>query len=369
MMPLAKSAKISNGCSGVFARSSLFAALLACGAASGCTPYAYTDDVGKLNTQMTAIETSYKSADKMIADETRMKTREDWICHRPLLVFSGCDGSSTANSTETCRLIIQTKGSRADDAKKARVDKPAVEDAGVKTVTPAKDVCDAVVDGSELKAQKVDSAKPAIDQIKAINALKGYFEGLAAVTKAQDRADFNTAATKLGGAVKELVNLASSGNGSLAGAAFNLAAWLIGQDLDYQRLLKLQEATRLACRPVKEVLGALSIGIEDQRGERLSELSALVIVRTEALGRARARHVTDQDYGAAIDQAQAAVDAYEKVRTSKPKEAVDKLREAHDKLVEAVKNNNGQFEALAKSLADLAPLVSGLVTASTTSAK
>jgi hypothetical protein len=56
--------------------------------------------------------------------------------------------------------------------------------------------------------------------------------------------------------------------------------------------------------------------------------------------------VTDAVYAAAIDDVQATVDAYETVRATDPRGAAQALSNAHDALVLAVRNNDGQIDAL-----------------------
>lgn len=107
--------------------------------------------------------------------------------------------------------------------------------------------------------------------------------------------------------------------------------------------------------------------LEEQRDARLRGLFVLLVRKTAALNRIRATpRVTDQVYGAAIDDAEAAADAFETVRATDPHATALALRNAHDNLVVAVRNNNGEFAALVASLQTFARQANDLATAAAT---
>lgn len=194
-----------------------------------------------------------------------------------------------------------------------------------------------------------------------LKALDNYTAALAAITKAQDRADFDNAASKASAAVGGLVQSAAVASGvaaaaapiagSLAKASSNAALWLVGQALDYQRLQQLRIATGAACQPIHVLAIALEFVLEEQRGDDLDELRNLLVLNVQAANMARAMpHATNQAYGAAIDSAQAAADAFQTVRTTNPQATAQALSDSHDALVVAVRNNSGEFADLVASL-------------------
>jgi hypothetical protein len=205
-----------------------------------------------------------------------------------------------------------------------------------------------------------------------LRALKDYADGLSAVTKAQDRADFDNAAAKVSAAVEGLAKSAPppySAAAPIAKASTNAVLWLVGQDLDYRRLQQLRNATEAACEPIHVLAAALVVPLEQQRGDRLDGLYTLLNLRIEALNQKRNdRHVTDEVYGAAIDDAQAAADAFQTVRAADPEATVEALRNAHDALVVAVRSNDGQFNALIGSLQAFQQQATGLANAAAASA-
>jgi hypothetical protein len=209
-----------------------------------------------------------------------------------------------------------------------------------------------------------------------LKALDNYTAALAAITKAADRADFDNAAAELSTSVGGLTQSAAAASGvataaapvvgSIAKASSNAVLWLVGQGLDYQRLEELRTATGAACEPIHVLAAALGVLLEEQRGNRLDGLFTLLVLRIQALNAAQATpHIADSAYGALIDKAQAAADAFETVRASNPQATAQALRTAHDALVVAVRNNDGQFAALVASLQTFAETVNGLTAAAT----
>ena len=73
--------------------------------------------------------------------------------------------------------------------------------------------------------------------------------------------------------------------------------------------------------------------------------------------------MTDQNYGADIDDAVAAADAFQTVRGIDPQATAQALSDAHDKLVIAVRNNDGQFAVLVASLQNFAQRANDLASA------
>jgi hypothetical protein len=184
--------------------------------------------------------------------------------------------------------------------------------------------------------------------------------------------DFDNAAAKVSAAVGGLAQSAPppySAAAPIAKASSNAALWLVGQDLHYRRLQELQIATRAACEPIHVLTAALGGMLEGQRKVRLRGLHGLLGLKIEAIKIARTTpHMSEQTYGAAIDDAQAAADAYQTVRATDPQATVQALSDAHDALVVAVRNNDGQFAALITSLQTFAQRANDLASAAAATA-
>ena len=237
---------------------------------------------------------------------------------------------------------------------------------------PPVDVCEPSSDSTPVP--KADAAKslPPLQPAQLLKTLDDYIAALAAITKAQDRMEFDNAAAKVSAAVGGLAQSAGpygAAAAPVAKASSNAALWLVGQELDYRRLQELQIATRAACEPIHVLTAALGGMLEDQRKVRLRGLHGLLGLKIQAVNTARiAPHVSDQTYGAAVDDAQAVADAYQTVRATNPQATAQALSGAHDALVVAVRNNDGQFVALITSLQTFAQRADDLATAAATTA-
>jgi hypothetical protein len=169
-------------------------------------------------------------------------------------------------------------------------------------------------------------------------------------------AGLDDAAARLNAAIGLLAQSARP-QGAAAVAAVPLAStktiwWLslLGQnDLDNRRLEQLKIATEATCEPIHVLTDAAGILLESQRQQRLLYLYDLLVLKIRAANIAKA-HATDQDYGATIDEAQAAADAFNAVHAANILATAQAFSEAHDALVVAVRNNDGEFSALTASL-------------------
>jgi hypothetical protein len=309
---------------------------------SSCSPYVYSSDVQTLSTKMASIDTSYQDGGQQIIAEKHLSNRLQWIQRKPLLAAGpGCNAQTRTNSAVPCDLI--EKGAAVNTVGTV-VDPP-------QPVPPAVDACETATDLSS-KPTAIGTAKtaPPLQRADLPKAFDNYTAALAAVTKAQDRADFDAAAAKVSAAVGALAGPYATA----AKASSNAALWLVGQELDYRRLEELKIATGLACEPIHILAPALGVVLDEQRGDRLDVLHTVLEERIRAVNVARTTpHITDQAYGAAIDDAQAAADAFQAVYATNPEATAQALSNAHDALVVAVRNNDGQFAALVVSLQTL----------------
>jgi hypothetical protein len=79
----------------------------------------------------------------------------------------------------------------------------------------------------------------------------------------------------------------------------------------------LKIATEAACEPIHVLTDAVGLVLENQRRMRLDGLYELLVLKIQAANIAQKAHATDQVYGAAIDEAQAAGDAFKRHRPYK----------------------------------------------------
>src|SRR5262249_46152514 len=109
-------------------------------------------------------------------------------------------------------------------------------------------------------ADKFAPSKPQL--LKVLSALKGYADGLAAVTNAQDRKDYDAAASQLAsnvaglGAALGAVYPPAAVAGPALSAVVTFATWTIGEGLDAARYDTLKSAINAVGTPSIPVGGA-----------------------------------------------------------------------------------------------------------------
>src|SRR6202011_2137433 len=140
----------------------------------------------------------------------------------------------------------------------------------------------------ELKS-KVQTLDPS-EHAKFLNALDNYFGALGAITKAEDRAAFDSAADKASASIDALAQSVASASGKGAAAAplygaFAKASssaifWLVGQGLDRQRLDQLRISTSEAEKYIPTLADVIGDPIlADQRRKRLDILDGLLALK------------------------------------------------------------------------------------------
>jgi hypothetical protein len=349
---------------------SALAALALCSVLAACSPYVFSDNTQAFSKAMASIDTSYKDTGQKIQDEQQQAAHIEWIRDRPrLMPGPGCKASAAdSKGTEPCDIV------RPDQPQAGKL--PVPEAPAPKAKPPA-DVCQADPEALPVDVEVQAKKAAKLSRTDLLKAVDNYIAALAAVSNAQDRTDFDNAAAKVSAAVGTLVQTAAGATpaapaagtaGAVAKATTNAVLWLVGQGLDYQRLQELRRGTEAACEPMHVLSKAIAVVLEEQRGNRLDGLRTLVILEVQAVNMLGAR-ATAQAYGSAIDDSQAAANAYQTVRVTDPQAMGQALSDAHDALVVAVRNNNGEFAALVASLEAFGQRVGDIATAASTSSR
>jgi hypothetical protein len=334
--------------------------MAACNVLWSCSPYIYSPDVQTLSTQVSSIRTSDQQNESAITNQQYQNSRFLWIRDKTTLARGpGCGLDYTG--PVPCGLVAAPPAS------------PPTKASNDPSSGRPKDVCETSDASGPVNSAAPPTKANQLTTADLLKALDNYTAALAAVTKAQDRADFNTAAGKVSAAVGGLAQAAGpygAAAAPIAKASVNIALWFVGEALDYQRLEELRIATSAACEPIHVVTDALGLLLENQRGTRLGGLDEWLNDMLQAANKAqRARGVSDQIVGTAIDNAQAAAAAFEAVRVSNPRATLQALSDAHDALVVAVRDNNGEFSALVTNLQTLVMQTQALAAAAAPPAK
>jgi hypothetical protein len=302
----------------------LAAALSACS-----SPYPYTDQVQTFSKGATALE----SADKEIATATvaaqHLLNRLEWSAARVALKLTpGCD--INAAESEICEPIPVDV-----------VVVPAPNRTKPPPAPPVPDVCATTPasPGTNAPARKLPAS---VDRAAMLKAIDHYAVGLAALTNAKDRADFDNASAKLAGALGDLAKSAGpegAASAPVVKASASLLLWIIGEELDYRRFEQLQIATAAACEPIHVVADALGVGSEQINARDLAILRLTLAFRLRRVNQSRAsRAVSDQEIATAIDDLYEAADAFQTLRRIDPWATAQAMRKAHDDLVVAVRS-------------------------------
>jgi hypothetical protein len=248
----------------------------------------YSDNIQILSAKMGSIDASYQDDAQKIVAERHLANRTLWIHDKPVLLTGpGCD-LDAANSA-SCDLMV--KGAPV----------PAVHVAAKPhqspPIAPAANVCETITDLPSAPTTASDKHPPPLQRADLLKALDDYTAALAAIRKAQDRADLDNAAAQASAAVGALAQSAPIPYGAAAGpvakASSSAVLWLVGQDLGYRRLHELQNATRIACEPMDVLADALEVVLEEQRDASIDAVSKKIEVATGPAGAALNQRLDD----------------------------------------------------------------------------
>jgi hypothetical protein len=207
---------------------------------------------------------------------------------------------------------------------------------------------------------------------KVVVALKAYADGLAAVTNAQDRKDYDAAASQLASSVAGLgtalgaVTPAGAAAGPALSAVVTFATWIVGEALDAARFKTLRSAVNAVGTPSADLGGQSAIqvvadkaitpalrAIKSARLELLiRELNAREDRINADLSAMGARHVPLDRYDMPVTELSSVVATLNSVRAVDPAAVSTSLVNAHNALVEAVNDKSRQFQTLLSSVAD-----------------
>lgn len=312
----------------VFGLATMFAIL------SACSPYSYSKQVGEFATSVNSLTNSVTSGHDALVADTAATRRIDMVYKQKAVALSPSCQPGTV---------------------------PPVKDDPPCLAYPA--------DGNA----KIEDPYPIHPNLqKSILLLKGYAGGLAAVTNANDRTEFNTAFGKLAKSVSGLVSAvpgAGPAAGAIAAAGINVFAWIVGTSLDIERFRALRDAVNEVDKPVGTrhekpivvIAKAFQETLISLSGSRRNELYLqATTIREQMVG-----PMSPETYKARLADLESVLAIYEGLRRLDPKAAANGLVEAHTALVDAVNNPKLDLAALVQSLGEFKDKVSALEAAIT----
>ncbi|MQP68285.1 hypothetical protein GE253_23480 [Niveispirillum sp. SYP-B3756] len=306
-------------------------AFTVCLTVSSCSPYVYSEQVGKYNTAVSNLRSNYSATAESINNDSTLKDHMDWLIIRPELKLGlGCTG--TAPKANPCAL---TMGSEVPTAP-----------------------------GSPPAERRDPKKDPKKDPNEILKVLNNYTAALVSLTNAEDSAAFDAAASKASTAVSSLAAAADLPLSAVIKPAGNFLFWLIGQKLDYDRLQALHETITAADPSIQVLSVALKTSLsgqnEKQQGNLLDLLGSQIKYANILATR---KSNSDANYSTALDAAQATAARFAAVHTMDMEAVASSVGQAHTELKVAIMSNDGQWSALEGSFETLIDNVSALVKA------
>lgn len=353
-------------------------ATVAAALATACSPYDYSDEVKAISAGVDQLSVSIAGAYSGLESDRNAQRQRLMIENRAQLVLP-----------DRCNRMLKPlpKPNQSQEKKDGEAEPPEP------VLTPAQKAARApcVVE----RRQPSDHSPPPIQPdpnappppaaeeearknvLKAAAILKGYANGLAAVTNAKDRAEYEASVAKLSSAVQEMAKFADPfvpGISAVAPAVVNVFGWLVGVALDQQRYATLKEVVNRVNTPLKQddpttrpiavVTDTIGLAYEDVTGERLRVLNKEADILVYPLGRTI---TTEAAYRRRLTEVNALTDSIEALRKSGY--AGNGLADAHAKLVKAVNEGGVNIADLQKAVEEFVKQVSALKEAIDASAK
>jgi hypothetical protein len=202
-----------------------------------------------------------------------------------------------------------------------------------------------------------------------LGVLNAYAEGLAAVTNAQDRKDYDAAASQLASSVGALASTlgATSPAGAAAATALpvvvKFTAWTIGESLDQARFDTLKSALNAVGNPASgsskspiqifadEVITKSLTAIQSARIELLNrQINARTDRINTDLARIGPSRVSVERYDTPVTELVPTTATLNSVRAVDPAAVAASLVKAHDELVKVVNDPKTQYASLVDSI-------------------
>ena len=219
-----------------------------------------------------------------------------------------------------------------------------------------------------------------VPERKVIAALKAYADGLAAVTNAQDRKDYDAAASQLASSVAVLgtalgaVYPPAGAAGPALSAVVTFATWTIGEGLDAARYDTLRSAINTVGTPSTDLKGqsaiqvvadkAITPALAAVRSARITLLFRQLNARQDRINldlkATGAAHVSVERYDTPLAEMASLIATLNAIRAVDPKAVGESLVKAHHDLQKAVNDKSKQFQSLVSSIADFADKAAAL---------
>jgi hypothetical protein len=198
---------------------------------------------------------------------------------------------------------------------------------------------------------------------RSVAALSDYMGGLAAITNATDRSNYDDAVKKVSASVSALAGAANLAAAPVVGAGLNIFGWLLGNALDIQRFQVLKQVVNTVQptdptkpQPFNTVVYAIAIQIDQVVDRRRADLNNEINIRRQTLGNG----LPEGTYRARLADLDAMAATVQALNQTSGQEIANDLVKAHEHLVWAVNSYQPDIGDLLEAVGTLKDKVSAL---------
>lgn len=278
--------------------------VVACVLFAGCSPYLYKSEITGFSDGLNQLDSAYVGGLKSVVSDLQDQRRLDWTTARvPFAVDPACmtipDGQPVNQAP--CRL------------RQSGVAEPA--------------------------AEAVWNSR-SFESVPALQVLRLYAEGLAAVTNAEDQKTFEAAKVQLKSSMDALVTASKKTPPAALGPVADSVAYVALTVLDHRRYIALKKAVTEAREPVRTLGLSLGEGLDTLRRARINALN----LSADVLAGAAETPQSQESYTRLLDAATVKINQVQELRMADPTKAAKAMVKAHDDLADALNDDSRQIK-------------------------
>jgi hypothetical protein len=328
-----------------YGRVGLAAALLA--TVGACAPYGFSKEVGDMSASAKALGDSVASGHQALVDAKAAAYRRTLIANRSTVVMS--PACFAPKSVDPYVPTGKPPEKAEKDKAEIQADPPMMrQPCGVYLLQDSKEIADPLPADVNVK--------------KGVKALSDYMGGLAAITNADDRTNYDAAVKKVAASASAVAGAASLPAAPVVGAGLNIFGWMLGNALDIQRFQVMKQVVNIVQptdpakpQPFNTVVGAIGFQIDAALRIRRSDLwSEINTVRQTLPG------LPEGTYRARLARIDEMSTTLEALNQTDGQGTANDLIKAHEQLVWAVNSYQPELGDLLDAIGKLKDQVSAL---------
>jgi hypothetical protein len=313
-----------------------------------CAPYGFSKEVGEMSDSAKTFGSSVASGHQALVDAKAAAYRRMLIANRSAVVRS--DNCFPPKRPAPYVPTGKPPEKPEKEKKEFKPDPPMLEQP-----------CGVYLQKDSTEIEN-PLPTPAIMK-RSVAALSDYMGGLAAITNATDRSNYDDAVKKVSASVSALAGAASLPAGPVVGAGINIFGWLLGNALDIQRFQVLKQVVNTVQptdptkpQPFNTVVYAIAIQIDQVVDRRRADLNNEINDRRQTLGNG----LPEGTYRARLADIDAMAATVQALNQTSGQEIANDLVKAHEHLVWAVNSYQPDIGDLLEAVGTLKDKVSAL---------